>query len=463
MTMMKQSTSHAGRRRNRLFLAAIAILGFAALPLGGCDSILEVKDPDIVTPDNLTDELGLTTLRNGALSNFNQAWSGGGWLEGGIVLLSGLMTDEWMHAGTFPTRRQLDRREVQVRGNGTLDNMFLQLQQARADLERAAVRIEASVADPSADDRIPEMLAYAGFTYVAFGENYCSGVPFSETIDSILYGEPLTTTQILEQAVAHFDAAIAHPAASTEIEYLARIGKGRALLSLDRAADAAAAVGAVPDDWVVYNWHSNASPPRSILGTYHLNPEAGRWSVADGEGGTGLAFRAADDPRVPWSDIGFGFDAETPLYQFDVYQERTDRFPLATGVEARLIEAEAALQSGGDWLGILNGLRADFATLGPLLYPDNPPSGTLGVLADPGSAAAREDVLFEERAFWLFNTGHRLGDLRRLIRQYGRGAESVFPNGAYFKGGFYGSDVNIPVPQPEENNPNFAACLDRNP
>jgi hypothetical protein len=71
--------------------------------------------------------------------------------------------------------------------------------------------------------------------------------------------------------------------------------------------------------------------------------------------------------------------------------------------------------------------------------------------------------LFDERAHWLYSTGHRLGDLRRLIRQYGRGTESVFPTGAYFKGGSYGGDVNFPVPQPEENNPNFAQCLDRNP
>jgi hypothetical protein len=32
---------------------------------------------------------------------------------------------------------------------------------------------------------------------------------------------------------------------------------------------------------------------------------------------------------------------------------------------------------------------------------------------------------------------------------------TVFPNGAYFKGGTYGTDVNIPVPQQEQNNPNY--------
>ncbi len=453
-------TKHTSFRARRVLPVALA--AFAVLTLGGCEKLLEVNDPDIVTPDNLTDDLGLQTLRNGAISNFQQAWSAGQ-ANDNLAVVSGLFSDEWMHSGTFPTRQEMDRREIQIIGNGTMEGLFFRLQRARADLERAAIRIERSVPDPTTDDRIPEMLAYAGFTYVGFGENYCSGVPFSETIDSILYGDPLTTTQMFEQAVAHFDAAIGHPAASTDIQYLARIGKGRALLSLDRATEAAAAVeNVVPDDWVWYNYHSNTEG-RTRNGIYHLNPEAGRWSVAEGEGGNGLAFRSSGDPRVPWSDIGVGFDSETPLYQFDVYQAREDRFPLATGVEARLIEAEAALQGGGNWLTILNDLRASFATLGPLLYPDNPPSGSLAALTDPGSATAREDLLFAERAYWLYSTAHRLGDLRRLVRQYGRGAESVFPTGAYMKGGSYGADVNFPVPQPEENNPNFAQCLDRNP
>jgi hypothetical protein len=55
--------------------------------------------------------------------------------------------------------------------------------------------------------------------------------------------------------------------------------------------------------------------------------------------------------------------------------------------------------------------------------------------------------------------------MRRLIRQYNRPAGSVFPTGAWHKGGNYGTDVNLPVPQAEENNPNVPAgktCTDRN-
>jgi hypothetical protein len=76
------------------------------------------------------------------------------------------------------------------------------------------------------------------------------------------------------------------------------------------------------------------------------------------------------------------------------------------------------------------------------------------------------DLVFRERAFWLFSTGHRTGDLRRLVRHYGRTPATVFPTGAWHKGGNYGADVTMPIPQAEQNNPNVGsgneACIDRN-
>jgi hypothetical protein len=75
----------------------------------------------------------------------------------------------------------------------------------------------------------------------------------------------------------------------------------------------------------------------------------------------------------------------------------------------------------------------------------------------------RVDVMFYERAFWLFESGHRLGDLRRLLRQYGRVESAVYPNGPYIKGGLYGDATMLPIPFDEQNNPEFKQCTDRNP
>ena len=83
-------------------------------------------------------------------------------------------------------------------------------------------------------------------------------------------------------------------------------------------------------------------------------------------------------------------------------------------------------------------------------------------LTDPGSATARQDLLFRERAFWFWGTAHRTGDLRRLVRQYGRAANAVWPTGSYFKGGTFGTDVTLVPSQAEQNNPDYKGCTDKN-
>ena len=53
--------------------------------------------------------------------------------------------------------------------------------------------------------------------------------------------------------------------------------------------------------------------------------------------------------------------------------------------------------------------------------------------------------------------------MRRLMRQYGRTENQVYPIGPWFKGGTYGDAIQMPVPFDEQNNPNFVSCADRNP
>jgi hypothetical protein len=143
------------------------------------------------------------------------------------------------------------------------------------------------------------------------------------------------------------------------------------------------------------------------------------------------------------------------------------------GLDARLIEAEAALAAGdpAGMITILNTLRG--ATL-QITAPSPTAGGThpgwttpvMTALGDPGTARGREDLLFREMAFWQFGRGHRLGNLRRLIRDYGRlpdGSDAGgYPMGTHYKGGVYGTDLNLPVTTDEQiGNPNFTACLDR--
>jgi hypothetical protein len=131
--------------------------------------------------------------------------------------------------------------------------------------------------------------------------------------------------------------------------------------------------------------------------------------------------------------------------------------PLATGVEARLVEAEAALQRGqvGQWAAALNLLRANAPTTYLALA-----SPMTALSADSTTAASpteRVDVMFRERAFWLFGTGTRVGDMRRLSRQYRRNQDTVFPVGPYAGGGVqgtptYGTDVSLTLPTAQSGN-----------
>ena len=78
-------------------------------------------------------------------------------------------------------------------------------------------------------------------------------------------------------------------------------------------------------------------------------------------------------------------------------------------------------------------------------------------------AVEQENQLFSERAFWLYGTAHRLGDMRRLVEGtasggYGRAFNTVYPSGTYPKGGVFGQDRSLPVPIEEQNNPNFVEC-----
>ncbi len=361
-----------------------------------------------------------------------------------------------MSSGTFPTRHEVDQRRIDLTNGSNLDQFnFLSRARAAADL---AARRYASL-DPDAPEH-SLALSLDGFSSILFGEDYCSGVPFSSITDDgdIEYGNPLTTQEIFERAIAKFDTALTVAGATDDLLDLARVGRGRALLDLGRYDEAATAVAEVPDDFV-YIIESSDNTTNETNGVYIFGENAKRLSIADKEGTNGLDYRSANDPRVNWApsltpsgDTIMGQDGSTPLMLQLKYPERGSPAELATGVEARLIEAEAAMQDGSDdFMAKLNDARAQFDGMTPLTAGDI-----------PSDAAGMTDLLFRERAFGLWLTAHRLGDLRRLIRQYGRDSEAVFPTGAWFKGGPYGPDVNMPVPADEDNNPNFQGCIDRN-
>ncbi len=232
---------------------------------------------------------------------------------------------------------------------------------------------------------------------------------------------------------------------------LARVGLGRALVDSGAYAAAAAAVAAVPDKFVFNQGYSIANN-RTVNGVWEYTFNEGRYTIPNAEGDVGIPWIAAADPRVPTLDTkGTGFDNGTELVLQLRDTNQSVPIPLASGIEARLIEAEAALaaNSTANFLSFINRARAAYAAVYKVKVPS--------VSAVPAGMTPVQ-FLFQERAFNLWLTAHRLGDERREMRQYGFTANQAFPNGPYPKGGVFGNEVALLLPITEQPNPNYAAC-----
>jgi hypothetical protein len=359
-------------------------------------------------------------------------------------MYSGLFTDEFKFGATPPEYKQSDVRAA-PESNTILWGGYRAAQLLRGQADRAADALKKVSAS---DKRIGEVLAIGALMHVILAEQFCSGIPLG---DIGVNADPQTTTQVLQAAVAKADAAIAGANGDATVRNFASVIKGRALLDLKQYDQAAAAVAAVPTDFVYKTSHSTATVYEQNNFADYMNNFDGVL-VSDKEGINGLNFATAGDPRVPITGTGgpSRFDGSTPRYYYAKFSTNSSPNTVASGVEARLIEAEAKLNAN-DVAGFLQKLT-DARTFYGMAAP-----------ADPGSATGRVDLLFRERAFSMFATGHRLGDLRRLVRQYGRAANTVYPTGSYHKDGLtYGTDLQFVVPSPEKNNPKFTGCLDRN-
>jgi len=439
----------------------------AVFALGACSSdVLTVDDPDIIDPENVQSPAGAEAVRRGALGRLNNATSGGSATADNIFLLGGLFADEWINGDSFIARQEVDQRVI------TPDNSFVlntnrNLHRARVSAEQA-VELLTTYRPDAPRWQVAEMYFVQAYVENILAEHFCSGLVFSTVVDGHeQFGSPITTTAAFERALGHANDGLAlitgNTADDLRVRHALQVTRGRILMNLNRPAEAATAVSGVPTSFRYQMLHTQQL--ESANNTYLRNVSERRYSVATNEGVNGLNFGTAGDPRLPVCEgndtacktIGVtnpGRDDQgRPIRVQMLWTVREAPVTIVSGVEARLIEAEAQLRAGAGAtsLATLNALRTTVTGLAPL--------------ADTGTAAGNVSQLFRERAFWLFGRGHRTGDMRRLVRQYGRAANTVFPVGAYHKNeATYGVDVNMPIPKAEQNNPNAPGdiCIDRN-
>jgi hypothetical protein len=383
------------------------------------------------------------------------------------LINTGLLTDELQTAATGQSSEGpstgLDARVVPTGFSTGADGDYSGLQAVRGSTNQAIGTLATydSAAPPALRG---ELYALQGYAEILLADFFCSGVPLS-TLDYqkiYTYHASSTTAQVYQDALAQETTALALTSDSARLQNLARVLQGRALLALDSVAAAAQAVAAVPDgfqyqlaiDFRYVNGQIDAN------GSYNLGLiQADNATMSDREGENGLAYISSQDPRT--SNFQSYTSSGTTIIQLDISNKYGiggfTPFTVADWIEARLIQAEAALRANPNdptWLTLLNRLRETATVPGQTTTP-------MTDLTDPGNSpgdTARIALLFRERAYWLYLTGHRQGDLRRLIRQYGPlRQDQVYPTGPT-----YGTDVDAPIPQAELDNPLFHGCLDRN-
>ncbi|HEX4681360.1 MAG TPA: hypothetical protein VH277_01555 [Gemmatimonadaceae bacterium] len=452
-------------------LLTLAVCGIAAF-VAGCDqlkdSLLAPQQPGVIGPGSVNTPTGADALVVGALERLSNA-------TGGAVSMwsaGGTLTDEWFSGDTFFQTDDKDRRSVPA-GSSSTSPWPQQVRGYAIDALNALKAYE-----PTATAKIAQMYFIEGWIEMDISEHFCNGSPFGTTVNGVpQYTKQMTNVEAFTMALAHYDSALSFVNTATDafgisVRNSILVAKARTQRDLGQFAAAAATVAPVPTNFA---WNLTFSPTTSDNGPYTMNaPTANpRYVVGDSFDivngvktllRNSLPFASAGDPRLPVvgkteATNPKASDGITTLVYTQVWgTNRSASVTLASGIDARLIEAEGKLQAGdiAGMMTILNGLRTAPQQLGNLAVPVMPQ------LATPATTDGAIDLLFRESAFWTFGRGQRLGNLRRLIRQYGRKQENVFPDGPFHKGGVHGTDVNFSIPDAEFTNPNYKGCLDRN-
>lgn len=451
--------------RRHLLLLRVAMQYFAPagfLIFGACHDLAGRSElpAGTISPSAYNTAAGAEALRARAIGTLQSAIPV-------YILETGLLTDELRTSETVfspgvlipPASISIDSRLLPSSGVSS----YAALQAARADASLALQALAAWDTSRNTPRLRAEMFGLMGYIHILLADFFCSGIPLS-TIDlreDFTYRAGSTTAEVYRLALANLDSALVLADTDSQLLNLARVLKGRALLALDSAAAAGQVSTAVPTTFryqLALRWTSSYSAQNN------LNGQA---TIADREGQNGLPYLSDNDPRTMAVLANNQNNSGIQLLFPAKYSETGfSAFPVADGIEARLIEAEALLRAGDipGMLDVLNALRRIATVAGQTeSVPDT--------LHDPGSQAARIALLFQERAYWLFLTGHREGDLRRVLRQYRQwypDQRRVYPTGSYTVPGFapagYGKDVNASIdPQSEAPNPLFHGCLNRDP
>ncbi len=439
----------------RTVLSCLIVLGSM-----GCSDLDQNLPAGVENPKVVDSEFGAVSLYRGVMASFSRKYSE-------YILYTAQFTDELQDASQSlvpyagAVVRTLDGR------GANHERSYSGLHVVRNSADQAIAMLHKH-GKGRYDHLISELYSVKAFSILYLSEFYCSGIPLStiDFDDHYTYTRGYSSTEMWDIVGHIFDSAVSFSGDSLTLKLLASVGKARTKMNMGLYTDAKQIL-----DSVVVSGVYSYNLPHSTVDSYLLLYLRSN-TVPRKEGVNGLDFRVSD-PRVRYVFSEISAFTGDSIFSAIKYQllGNNPTFVVASMIEAWLILAEIKLIAGDDeWVDILNSLRTDgtytLNTSGDTVW--NKGMGDvagLRPLSKPHGYSQAVDLLFRERAFWLYLTGHRQGDLRRLIRQYERDPDSVYPTGLYGISGAtfnsrYGDLVVMQPPVAEsDRNPLYTGCI----
>lgn len=466
-----------GVGKNTGSLRKALVVAAAVAVTAGCSEldVLEVNDPDVVTPEQSSGPAAVPIKIAGGINTFREAYEH-------YAYEVSLLTDEFLLAGTFPTRVEIDERNPSP-SNVTINGMWQDLQVARRTNDDNVLLFEKQIDNPdwsSVKSNMQRGLALgnllAGYTRILLAEGFCQSIVTEP--ESLQEGSPLEPPARMQDAISSFQKAIEWAGkagltgGATDAESAARVGIARAHMFLGNYDQAASAASQVPTEMqfnIDYSTNSTAEFNELFGITWGEDTDALRITVGDGTDPSRHNEKYAYFDE--WVDQNLlipeglhgkdAFGSQTrPVNLQTVFGDPTTNpngrdtsIPLATGWEAQMIEAEVLLRNGQPEAAedMVNALLEDptmnpMARVEPGLRDTPGPAGNVMTGFEPvdlGDESLEGDLRDMARAYaaGLFAQTHRQHMLRRLFRNDGI---NMYPQGPTV-----GNSMSLPVPRQE--------------
>jgi hypothetical protein len=429
-------------------LARLAGTGFLAISLASCN--LEVFDPDIIEPSDVEDPASIPVVVAGIVGDFQEAFDT-------HTRYTGMLTDEFILAGTFETRRQVDDRSILIQNN-SLNGVWEEISTARFSADNAVAGLTPLIGDPELEDQqdLIRQGVLAGQYFGAYmrlimAEMYCHSILGGGDPESLNYeSAPLLPDARMQQALELFQAAEATATliGDADLAAAAVVGQARAQMWLGNYQQASALAATVDPGFLSFSEYSANDPAQynEIYQFTYGDVQFIRWGIGDGT--VALRFNERFAYFADWVSAGLIDPDPDPQFQSinDVVPVRLQLiYGRGLPPPDNVGRAAAMLTAAGDLAGAAARINSRLTT------GDNPYLATFAPVSFTG--VFETDIVEIGRAYlagtWL--TGHRLHFVRRVLRNDG---VDLYPPGKL------GSDTAFPLEEQEvNNNPDVAqAC-----